>query len=491
MNRIAKTVALACCVVSAAGALAPAAAVASDLSILASRMGDDVVNLMPRQQARSLAQNASAATGTWVTFASESSSRITQTSEYRIASEPNADGSITVDLRTTLTCVNANYAMWSTTKTIYCDGKQVAYIGPDYTVAGPGASISQQARFTISGGGTHHITSVEEDFRGGTEVSTGWDFTVDVPYVITATAGAGGTIEPAGARYVYPGTDQTYRITAEPGYRIRDLNVDGQDQGAVSIYTFPSVTSDHQITASFQKVWTVTFVDGVTGTELDRIIVDDGAATEPPRAPEHEGYRFTGWSHPTDRIDQDVDIVATYIKTHTVVFLDADGNELSRQTVDEGDGAQDPGIPERAGYTAVGWDTSFDHVDSDLTIRPLYDAQINVEVPALLPCVLTASGEVIAPTGYEISNRSPVAVRITDIQITNRQTDAPLELADTSGTVWSSDGSLRTCIIGAWETEGFTWHIGTLDRADDAELIARAAQGATSLATVAFTFEEA
>ena len=71
--------------------------------------------------------------------------------------------------------------------------------------------------------------------------------------IITATAGAGGSITPSGNVTVGYGADQTFTITADSGYRISDVLVDGQSVGAVNTYTFYNVTGNHTISATFQR----------------------------------------------------------------------------------------------------------------------------------------------------------------------------------------------------------------------------------------------
>lgn len=72
-------------------------------------------------------------------------------------------------------------------------------------------------------------------------------------YTITATAGENGSISPNGSVTVTEGDNQTFTITANNGYRISDVLVDGQSVGAVSTYTFENVTGDHTIEATFRR----------------------------------------------------------------------------------------------------------------------------------------------------------------------------------------------------------------------------------------------
>ena len=79
---------------------------------------------------------------------------------------------------------------------------------------------------------------------------------------ITATAGEGGTITPAGATKVPFAKDQTYVITPMPGYEIDSVVVDGKDKGAINQYTFKRVLSKHTITATFKRIaWVNPFRD--------------------------------------------------------------------------------------------------------------------------------------------------------------------------------------------------------------------------------------
>jgi hypothetical protein len=77
------------------------------------------------------------------------------------------------------------------------------------------------------------------------------EFTLNT-YTITASAGSGGSINPSGAVIVNYGADQTFSITSEDDYHIKDVVVDSISQGALSSYTFYTVDADHSISASFE-----------------------------------------------------------------------------------------------------------------------------------------------------------------------------------------------------------------------------------------------
>lgn len=71
-------------------------------------------------------------------------------------------------------------------------------------------------------------------------------------YFIEASAEDGGSISPSGDVPVRYGEDQTFTITADFGYEIKEVKVDGKKKGDISTYTFSNVTKDHEISATFE-----------------------------------------------------------------------------------------------------------------------------------------------------------------------------------------------------------------------------------------------
>ena len=84
---------------------------------------------------------------------------------------------------------------------------------------------------------------------------------------VTASAGANGTISPPGASTVDCGTSLAYAITPATGYHVVDVLVDGVSVGAVSSYTFSSVSANHTIAVSFAiNLYAITASAGANGT---------------------------------------------------------------------------------------------------------------------------------------------------------------------------------------------------------------------------------
>jgi len=72
-------------------------------------------------------------------------------------------------------------------------------------------------------------------------------------YTLTSSAGTGGTISPSGSIAVGTGSDFSFNIRANSGYRIADVRVDNVSVGAVTSYSFSNISNDHSISASFQR----------------------------------------------------------------------------------------------------------------------------------------------------------------------------------------------------------------------------------------------
>ena len=70
-------------------------------------------------------------------------------------------------------------------------------------------------------------------------------------YMITATAGTGGSISPSGAVSVNYGGSQGFTISPNTNYHLASLTVDGSPITPTGSYTFTAVTASHSIAATF------------------------------------------------------------------------------------------------------------------------------------------------------------------------------------------------------------------------------------------------
>ena len=141
--------------------------------------------------------------------------------------------------------------------------------------------------------------------------------------------------------------------------------------------TFTNVQADLTVTAQYQrKTFTVVFKDGETDGTIDSQNIEYGMSATEPEVPDHEdiGLVFAGWDYDFDIIMENTVVTALYdVATFTVTFLGYDDVELMQQIVKWDQAAITPGVPNVEGYTFKGWDTEYDHVKSDLTVRAVYE----------------------------------------------------------------------------------------------------------------------
>lgn len=141
---------------------------------------------------------------------------------------------------------------------------------------------------------------------------------------------------------------------------------------------FDHVKSDLDIKALYEiNTYIVYFYDMVGNQLGETQIIEYGKAAVAPEAPAVEGYHFTGWDKDFDAVKSDLIVNATYEKNvYTVTFVDKDGNVLKEEKVKWDEAATAPSAPSWEGHTFTGWDTDFNHVKSDLTVKPIYDTKL-------------------------------------------------------------------------------------------------------------------
>ncbi|HYR51471.1 MAG TPA: Calx-beta domain-containing protein [Candidatus Dormibacteraeota bacterium] len=144
---------------------------------------------------------------------------------------------------------------------VNCGASQAFTITPDasHTISDvlvDGASVGTVAAFTFTNVTAAHTISAT--FAAAS-------------FIITASAGTGGTISPSGAVSVPSGQDQMFTIAPGPCYHVDDVLVDGSSVGAMTAYTFPAVSANHSIAAAFApdrllSIGDVIAYEGNTGT---------------------------------------------------------------------------------------------------------------------------------------------------------------------------------------------------------------------------------
>ena len=142
------------------------------------------------------------------------------------------------------------------------------------TVTINGNTYSSSSSLSINLG-TSLISSLSVSAKGssflsrGTVSITNIVYTVNyvVKHTITASAGSGGSISESGNIEIEDGSSKTFTFSANEGYVIDTVLVDGTDIGKVNSYTFANVTSNHTLSVTFKIISATITVTNNTGIQ--------------------------------------------------------------------------------------------------------------------------------------------------------------------------------------------------------------------------------
>ncbi|AZQ64942.1 hypothetical protein EI427_22205 [Flammeovirga pectinis] len=159
-----------------------------------------------------------------------------------------------------------------------------------------------------------------------------------------------------------------------------------------NIYDFDqAVTEDFELVATWEKVeitYNATFSYANGQEDSTVIIIEDSLLTLPP-TPIKEGYLFKEWQHNDTSfafdtpVKEDITLIATWEKLHTVTFNFNNGLKDSVITVENNGLAVLPQIPLKDGYLFKEWQyngTEYDFstkVTADKTLKAIYDEVID------------------------------------------------------------------------------------------------------------------
>jgi hypothetical protein len=144
-------------------------------------------------------------------------------------------------------------------------------------------------------------------------------------WIITASAGAGGTLSPSGSVGVVQGGTQAFTIAANVGQHITGVLVDGAPVGAVTGYAFSNVTGAHTIAATFAPdAFTLTAAAvgaGAVAKSPDLATYTYGTPVLVTATPD-SGWAFTGWSGDASGTADTATVVITVARSVTATFVD-------------------------------------------------------------------------------------------------------------------------------------------------------------------------
>ncbi|PLX86831.1 MAG: hypothetical protein C0618_08340, partial [Desulfuromonas sp.] len=115
------------------------------------------------------------------------------------------------------------------------------------------ADSSEWQDSDLDGIGNNADLDDDNDGVSDTEDSAPLDAAISL-WTISASAGAGGAISPAGDIFKAYGTSQSYVVVPETGYGISDVLIDGLSIGAADAYLFAEIQNHHSIEAIFEML---------------------------------------------------------------------------------------------------------------------------------------------------------------------------------------------------------------------------------------------
>lgn len=265
-------------------------------------------------------------------------------------------------------------------------------ISQDYVISpDSGYKIST---FTVAGidrkadivNNVYTVTGITAD----TAINVSFEKILSTDITVYSANGANGTITPKGYTIVSSGSDLTYTITPNPGYRVKSVLVNGTNVGAVSTYTLNGITRSQSVQVEFElasSALTLHYNGGsYTGTKPIPTEYLEGVGYTLPTAVEmnNSNYTFGGWydnvslsgSAVTSVTTSDTGAKTFYAKWNinqfTATFKDYDGTTISTSTVDYLTSAVAPDNPTRTGYTFAGWDVSYSSMTANIIITATY-----------------------------------------------------------------------------------------------------------------------
>ena len=155
----------------------------------------------------------------------------------------------------------------------------------------PGETVGT---YTITPSGAVFSTGTAANYTITYNTST---FTIDP--LVTASAGANGSVSPSGTITATYGATQTISIIPNTGYHVADVQVDGASVGTPTSYSFTNDVANHTISATFAiNTYTLNYIAGSYGSVSGGAsqVVNWSSSGATVTATPDPGYHFTSWS---------------------------------------------------------------------------------------------------------------------------------------------------------------------------------------------------
>jgi len=168
------------------------------------------------------------------------------TGETRRCSTCHSGGGVTVAATET-----SNDGQTATFDVVVTGGNEWAVFNGTTRIDGAASTTGQ---FAVPTGFTYTVFAVDAppETNGLAQISVSPVVPViDTTYTVTPSAGANGSISPSTQQVVVSGGDVTFNITANTGFHIADVLVDGASVGASATVSFTNVVENHTLSATF------------------------------------------------------------------------------------------------------------------------------------------------------------------------------------------------------------------------------------------------
>ena len=147
--------------------------------------------------------------------------------------------------------------------------------------------------------------------------------------------------------------------------------------------SYHNIRSNMAIRPIYEVIYyTVVFFDG-QGDAIKTESVAHGATAEPPIPPVKEGHTFTEWDQSYEAVQSNIEVHPLFeINYYHVIFYDANMNVLKIDVVRHGEAAEPPDDPVKEGHVFDGWNRHFSYIVQDREILPRFSKYIDINAIA-------------------------------------------------------------------------------------------------------------